>query len=61
MLQEKKKTGKKKNLCGICTDVKVKLIKTRQRDYGLVGVFTFFLVKGCLKALRTPDIIAVCL
>lgn len=37
MLQEKKKT-EKNPVCGICTDVKVKLIKTRQRDRGLLCV-----------------------
>lgn len=32
MSQEKKKENvKKKKVCGLCTDVKVKLIKTRQR------------------------------
>lgn len=30
MLQEKKKKTEKK-VCGLCSDVKVKLIKTRQR------------------------------
>lgn len=48
MLQEKRKL-KKKKVCGICTDVKVKLIKTRQ---GTTTWWLCFLLSGLLESFE---------
>lgn len=55
MLQEKKKKSvkKKKKVCGLCTDVKVKLIKTRQRT---VAWWFFSLGIRTLQGLERNDI-----